>query len=79
MIWSATEEGLFKVRRAVHEGYKLRALVGYIAFEEKWAYNVAVTPPDGREVNLPTKGMKADSMEAAFAAADVMAMAYFYG
>lgn len=79
MIWSATEEGLFKVRRAVHDGYKLRALVGFIAFEEKWAYNVAVTPPDGREVNLPTKGLKADSVEAAFAAADVLATAYFYG
>ncbi|MBC7436316.1 MAG: hypothetical protein H7332_09635 [Bdellovibrionales bacterium] len=78
MIWSATEEGMLKVRRAVHDGYKLRAVVGFIAFEDKWAYSVAVTPPDGREVNLPTKGLKADSLEAAFAAADKLAMAYFY-
>jgi hypothetical protein len=53
-------------------------VVGYIASEDKWAYHVAVTPPDGREKNLPTQGRKADSLEAAFAAADAVAEAYFY-
>jgi len=78
MIWTETEGGMLKVRRAVHDGNQLRAVVGYIASEDKWAYYVAVTPPDGREKNLPTQGRKADSMEAAFAAADAVAQAYFY-
>ncbi|RYE36059.1 MAG: hypothetical protein EOP21_15140, partial [Hyphomicrobiales bacterium] len=57
--WTATEEGVLKVRRAKHDGYNIRAIAGYVASQDKWAYHVAVTPPDGREQNLPTRGATA--------------------
>jgi len=77
MKWTTTDEGVLKTRRAEHDGYKFRVIAGYIASEDQWAYHVAVMPPDGREVNLPTKGRKASNMEAAFAAAEEIAEAYF--
>ena len=77
MKWTATEEGVLKMRRAVHDGYKVRAIAGYIASEDQWAFHVAVTPPDGREKNLPTQGRKADTMEQAFAEAEKIAEAFF--
>lgn len=76
MKWTTTDEGVLKTRRAEQDGYKFRVIAGYIASEDLWAYHVAVMPPDGREVNLPTKGKKAASMEAAFAAAEEIAEAY---
>lgn len=77
--WRTTDEGVLKTRRAEQDGYKFRVIAGYIASEDQWAYHVAVMPPDGREVNLPTKGKKAASMEAAFAAAEGIAESYLAG
>ncbi|RYX94061.1 MAG: hypothetical protein EOO28_15950 [Comamonadaceae bacterium] len=76
MKWTADDQGVLKMRRATRDGYKFRVIAGYSPSEDLWAYNVAVTPPDGREVNLPSKGQKAPTMEAAFAAAEAIAEAY---